>query len=215
MLKERLLQFIKSQHLTVSRFESLVGLSNGTVSRTNDNMRPRTIESISNEFPQLNIQWLLTGEGEMLHPKQIDVSIIEEELDNQYTTWLVPMSAMGGSLMGFEESGVRRDDCEKVISPVAGADWAVPVTGDSMEPEYPNGSRVFVKQIDPSDFIAWGNVFVIDTTNGLIIKVVSQSDRDGYIKCVSLNPAPRYQPFDVPMRTIRAMYRVMACITLK
>ena len=130
-------------------------------------------------------------------------------------THLVPMAAMGGGLIGFEEEGIRREDCERVISPIAGADWAIPVYGDSMEPEYPNGSRVFVRQINPGDFIAWGNVFVLDTTNGLIIKVVIESERKDCVRCVSLNPSGRYQPFDVPKRSIRAMYRVMACVSAK
>lgn len=139
----------------------------------------------------------------------------EDDIPEKYMTWLVPMAAMGGSLIGFEDSGVRRDECEKIISPVAGADWAVPVCGDSMEPEYPNGSKVFVKRIDPGDFIVWGNVFVLDTTNGLIIKVVVQSDKKDCVRCVSLNQSGRYQPFDVPMRTIRAMYRVLLCVSIK
>lgn len=171
-------------------------------------------------YPEINMSYLLTGEGNMLKSEDSKVELSigeyrEDEIPDKYMTCLVPMAAMGGSLVGFEEEGVRREDCERVISPVAGADWAVPVCGDSMEPEYPNGSRVFVKQINPGDFIQWGNVFVLDTTNGLIIKMVMQSDKKDCVKCVSLNPSGRYQPFDVPMRTVRAMYRVLLCVSVK
>lgn len=163
---------------------------------------------------------VIYGEGEILKSQHGRAELPvgeyrEDEIPEKFMTCLVPMSAMGGSLVGFEESGVRREDCEKVVSPIADADWAVPVCGDSMEPEYPNGSRVFVKQINPGDFIQWGNVFVLDTTNGLIIKMVMQSDKKDCIKCVSLNPSGRYQPFDVPMRTVRAMYRVLLCVSIK
>lgn len=179
------------------------------------------MESIFEAYPFFNLHWLLGSSGiEMLKHQDNGIEMPvgeyrEDEVPDRYMTRLVPMSAMGGSLVGFEESGVRREDCEKVVSPIAGADWAVPVCGDSMEPEYPNGSRVFVKQINPGDFIQWGNVFVIDTTNGLIIKMVMQSDKKDCIKCVSLNPSGRYQPFDVPMRTVRAMYRVLLCVSIK
>ncbi len=163
--------------------------------------------------------WLLTGNGEMLKDGAgvpvAGETYREDDVPECYMTYLVPMAAMGGSLVGFEEAGVRREDCERVVTPIADIDWAVPVCGDSMEPEYPNGSRVLVKQINPSDFIAWGNVFVLDTTNGIIIKVVKQSDREGYVRCVSLNPSGRYQPFDVPMRSIRAMYRVIVSVSMK
>lgn len=180
-------------------------------------------DKIIDAFPRFNKSYLLAGEGEMLkdggqNEERFEMPIgeyREDEIPDKYTTRLVPMASMGGSLIGFEEEGVKREDCERVISPVAGADWAVPVCGDSMEPEYPNGSRVFVKQINPNDFIPWGNVFVLDTTNGLIIKMVKRSDKEDCIKCVSLNPSGRYQPFDVPMRTVRAMYRVLLCISIK
>lgn len=247
MVKDRLLKFIESQHLKVSRFEAIVGLSNGSVSKTTNNIRPRTVESIEKKFPMLNTKWLLTGEGPMLKDEVEGVTATElerlkeaikdgrvtvesvspddtplpkgiyreNEIPEQYTAYLVPMAAMGGSLVGFEDEGVRKESCERVISPVANADWVVPVCGDSMEPEYPNGSRVYVQQIYPDDFIAWGNVFVLDTTNGIIIKVVKESEREGYIRCESLNPSGRYTPFDVPMRSIRAMYRVLLCVSVK
>lgn len=167
--------------------------------------------------------WLLTGEGEMLKSESetdrnkalTKEQYYEDDIPEQFTTYLVPMAAMGGSLVGFEDEGVRKENCERVISPVANADWVIPVCGDSMEPEYPNGSRVYVQQIFPDDFIAWGNVFVLDTTNGIIIKVVKESEKKGYVRCESLNPSGRYTPFDVPMRSIRAMYRVLLCVSVK
>lgn len=160
--------------------------------------------------------WLLTGEGSMLmDDDEIEKEDYLSDVPAEYVTYLVPIAAMGGSLTGFEESGVMLRDCEKVISPVAGVDMAIPVCGDSMEPEYPNGSQVFVKRIYPDDFIAWGNVFVLDTTNGVIIKVVKRSDDDRFVTCESLNTSGRYQPFDVPKHSIRAMYRVLMCVSLK
>lgn len=169
-----------------------------------------------------NIEWLISGEGDMLTSESevkslasLEGTYYEDDIPEQFTAYLVPMAAMGGSLVGFEQEGVKRENCERVISPVANADWVVPVCGDSMEPEYPNGSRVYVQQIYPDDFIAWGNVFVLDTTNGIIIKVVKESERKDCVRCESLNPSGRYAPFDVPRRSIRAMYRVLLCVSVK
>lgn len=67
-LKERLLSFIEFKTLSVQRFEQEVGLSNASVSKMGDNTRRSTIDRISNKFPDININWLLTGEGEMLNP---------------------------------------------------------------------------------------------------------------------------------------------------
>ena len=90
---------------------------------------------------------------------------------------------------------------------------AIMVAGDSMAPKYPHGTRVFIKRIDDSLFINWGEVYVLDTTNGVIIKKVAPSDKPDCLRCVSLNPAPEYAPFDVPKKEVRALYRVLVSMT--
>ena len=141
------------------------------------------------------------------------LSSAEEE---KFYTYLLPVAAIGGELSGFDCDSVMPRDCERVISPVADVDFAMPVIGDSMEPEYPSGARVMVKRVDPGDFIAWGNVYVLDTTNGPLIKEVQPSDKgDAFVLCRSHNPSGRYKPFDVPLASVRAMYRVVACVSLK
>lgn len=224
-LKDRIDALLKYSNKNISEFSRFVGFKTPQAVRELLKGNTKTLSEVAQNkiiaaYPCLNESWLLTGEGEMFieDPETFQVPTelyYEDDIPERYMTHLVPMAAMGGGLIGFEEEGIRRNDCERVISPIAGADWAIPVYGDSMEPEYPNGSRVFVKQINPGDFIAWGNVFVLDTTNGLIIKVVIESERKDCVRCVSLNPSGRYQPFDVPKRTIRAMYRVMACVSAK
>lgn len=221
-IQDRVKLFIKEQNLNVRQFELTCGLSNGAVSKMGNSTRRSILDRITQAFPNINEAWLLTGEGDMLNskveakPSSAPRGVYnEDEIPEQFTSYLVPMAAMGGSLVGFEDEGVRKENCERVISPVADADWVVPVCGDSMEPEYPNGSRVYVQQIYPDDFIAWGNVFVLDTTNGIIIKVVKESEKKDCVRCESLNPSGRYTPFDVPRRSIRAMYRVLLCVSVK
>lgn len=217
-IMSRLKEYLTYKKLSARELERQCGLGNGVLGRISQSTKPQTLRRIEDNC-DLDVQWLLTGEGEMLKEKvrtQVDSdSAREVEIPDRFVSYLVPMSAMGGSLIGFDEGGVSKEDCEKVVSPIADVDWVVPVCGDSMEPEYPNGSKVYVRRIDPGEFIAWGNVFVLDTTNGLIIKVVNESEKEGYVRCVSLNPSGRYAPFDVPMRSIRAMYRVMLCVSVK
>ncbi|MDR0660069.1 MAG: hypothetical protein LBG19_04550 [Prevotellaceae bacterium] len=45
---------------------------------------------------------------------------------------LLPISAQGGSLNDFIVS-VKDRDCERIVSPIKGADFAMTVAGDSME----------------------------------------------------------------------------------
>lgn len=138
----------------------------------------------------------------------------ESDNDLKYT-YLIPMSAAGGSLVGFDEGGAAIMDCERIVSPIDDVDFAIPVAGDSMSPDYPAGARVLVKRIDPDMYIAWGNVYVIDTPNGIIIKEVQPSGIDGRIVCHSHNPSGRFKDFEISLQDVRAMYRVLACITMK
>ncbi len=72
-LKERLLVFIEFKGLEKASFEKLVGLSNGFVDKSGDNTRYSSLDKISNSFPDLNISWLRTGEGEMIKTGDIKV----------------------------------------------------------------------------------------------------------------------------------------------
>lgn len=125
---------------------------------------------------------------------------------------LMPFAAQGGRLTDFSES-VSEWQCEKVISPIKGVDFAISVSGDSMSPEYPSGSIVLIKRINEVAFIEWGKVYVLDTCNGTIIKKLMPSSDEGKVTCVSINP--EYPPFDVSLEHIRGVYRVLMCMALK
>jgi transcriptional regulator with XRE-family HTH domain len=66
LVKQRLVEFIRSKGLTKQRFERIVGLSNGYVSNINNSISHKKLEEISKYFPDLNPSWLIIGEGPML-----------------------------------------------------------------------------------------------------------------------------------------------------
>ena len=228
-LKERLLYFIEYKGLPVQMFEKIVGLSNAAVSKMGDNTRRSTIDKISKSFPELDVNWLLTGQGEMLYYGQDAESIsnkVQEptshygrkELNegNGFTTYLLPMSAMGGTLTGFAAPGAMLQNCEAIISPIEDVDFAITVYGDSMAPEYPSGSRILIKKINPNIFIDWGKTYVLDTANGVIVKELHEcKGKEGYVKCHSVNPDPKFSDFEVPMSEVYGVYRVLMCMSAK
>lgn len=167
----------------------------------------RFIKKLAKLDQNINLEWLLTGEGEMLKGNT------SQEDDIAYVP-LLPISAQGGSLNDFVVS-VKDSDCEKIISPVKGADWAITVSGDSMAPEYPSGSQILIKRINESAFIDWGKVYVLDTCNGTIIKILVPSDKEGFVRCMSINPDARYAPFDIFLGDVYGIYRVMLCMSVK
>ena len=65
-IQTRVEQYIKYKGLTNSRFEKQVGLSNGFVRNMDKGMSTDKVMRISEEFPELNILWLITGKGSML-----------------------------------------------------------------------------------------------------------------------------------------------------
>lgn len=210
-LQDRIRQFISYIGLTVSEFEGKAGLSNGSVSKMGDGTRRTTIDKISNSFPELSKVWLLTGEGEML---TTDAPVVEQrkqesEENEGKLIPLLPLSAEGGSLDGFDNLGVSLPDCEVIYSPIKDADMAITVSGKSMEPDYPEGCRVVVKRINHDLFIEWGREYVLDTINGIVLKTLEPSDDPNFIRCTSLNPDQRrYAPFEIPKESVRGVYRV-------
>ena len=65
-VKERLLAFIEYKGMSKNKFETLCGLSKRYVSNISQSISPVVCKRISLRFPELNMGWLLTGEGEML-----------------------------------------------------------------------------------------------------------------------------------------------------
>lgn len=150
--------------------------------------------------------WLLTGKGEMLRsesePDEIALAAV-------HTVPLVPVEVFAGPIQRYIVDGVREKDCRKVVTPVSGAELAIPVSGDSMSPDIPDGSTLFLARINDAAFIPWGNVMVLDTENGAVVKRIypSKNSRDA-VEARSINP--EYPPFDVPKESIRGIYRVLA-----
>ena len=218
---ERLIEFIENINISRAEFERRSGLANGYVKKLKGNLGENKLNDILRAFPNLNRVWLLTGEGEMLNSNKQDFT--RQNATNEagkndfsdYETWLLPQTAHGGSLTNIPADATLLQNCEKIISPIKGVDFAISIYGDSMAPEYPSGSRVLIKKINPEVFIDWGRVYVLDTSNGVIIKKVIKSNTEGYVTCRSVNPDPIYSDFDVPLKEIYGMYRVLMCLSAK
>ncbi len=179
-----------------------------------------TIDKILSTYQDIDRVWLLTGEGEMLKstlkPKQYYGVDTEQQKVNEPQMFIVPLmpiSAKGGTLDEFSRC-VMDNDCEKVLSPIKGADFAITVCGDSMSPDYPSGCHILIKKIEERAFIDWGKVFVLDTVNGTIIKkLMPVADDPSKIRCISINP--EYPPYEISLEYVRGIYRVLMCMSLK
>lgn len=211
--KDRLKKYLTFKQIKDSEFTRSIGASPGYIQAMSKGFGRHYEKLVREKYPDLNMAWLLTGEGDMLNEvksQQTDINIIP----------LLPVSAQGGSLNDFVLS-VKNEDCEKIISPIRGADFAITVSGESMAPEYPSGSKVLIKKIDEKAFIEWGRCYVLDTCNGTVIKkLAAPVENDpkfgkNYVTCISVNPNPLYSPFRVPLCDIYGIYRVMMSLSEK
>lgn len=211
-VKDRLTKFRQYKNLGQGKFEKLSGLSNGYLTQLRKAPGSEKLQRILCAFPELNRTWLLTGEGDMLTGEEAEQTIQPSTESDIHLIPLLPVSAQGGSLNDFVVS-IKESSCEKIISPIKGADYAMSVSGESMAPEYPSGSQILIKRINEKAFIDWGRVYVLDTCNGTVIKRLFPSEAADKVLCKSINP--EFPPFEVSLSDVYAVYRVLMCMSLK
>lgn len=71
-VKERTIEFVKSQKITMKEFETRCGLSTGYVTSMRKGYGADKLNNVLKAFPQLNRDWLLYGEGSMLSASEPD-----------------------------------------------------------------------------------------------------------------------------------------------
>lgn len=166
---------------------------------------------IQRRFPKVSLSWLLAGEGDMLMGHDgADSSVSEatEEVVNRVP--LVPISAFAGPISAFISEGVKARDCESVYSPTPGAELAMTVSGDSMEPVLHEGSIIFIKRINDAAFMPWGHTLVLDTENGAFVKDVFPGENPDEVVAKSKNQ--KYPDLVIPRRSINGVYRVLNAV---
>lgn len=211
-VKQRIMTYLEFKKIPAYKFEEACGLSRGYLNNLKNSPRPDKIQSIIQNYPDINPSWLLSGAGSMLTtaaPEITNINTDKPDKNEEFTTVpLLPLEAFAGPINCFTSQPVRLSDCSHIVTPFPDAEMAVTISGDSMEPLYHDGSVVYIKRINDRLFIAWGYPYVIDTHNGVFIKQLfpCTSDPD-CVELRSLNPA--YPPFTVPGEAIYGIYRVL------
>ena len=66
-VKDRLTSYLSTKKISKSEFGRTIGVSTSFVTAIRKSIQPDKVASIAQNYPDLNIQWLLTGEGTMLN----------------------------------------------------------------------------------------------------------------------------------------------------
>ena len=126
---------------------------------------------------------------------------------------LIPFSAMAGALKG--EQAILEYECERYVVPAfKGADFLMPVKGNSMMPTYISGDIVACQRVPMSGlFFQWNKPYVLDTAQGAIIKRIKPGSDKQHVLIVSDNK--EYDPFELPYEDIYAVALVIGIIRLE
>ncbi|WP_449188358.1 S24 family peptidase [Tannerella forsythia] len=216
MITERVKHLIETKGITKYKFCKDLGFSNGFLDK------PREISTdkyanILEYFPDVNPEWLLTGQGPMLKDKEraeIAQAIPTEEAKG---IPLIPVGAMAG----YANGEVQVMDYEIIHHynipdfENRGVKFMIRASGSSMYPKYSNGDILACRPITDLSFFQWGKVYVLDTDQGPLVKrLFPCPDNDEYLECHSDNKA-NYPPFPIRKSSIRKVAIVVGVIRLE
>ena len=242
--KERVLAFVSYRGLKMKEFEELAGLSNGYVTSMRKGFGEGKLNNVLNAFPDLNRDWLVYGEGEMLKsesaaprvesavPMTEGKMVADDEESYQealrkYGDSLVPeydiefrggpqgLMVESGSLLGYW-----------VIPNAPAGSFIVSMTGRSMMPAIPSGSRLL---LSPYSFdrnyptsIPFGNLFGVVTYDeeqdayNAHIKILRRykgGDKDSTHWIARSINTEEFDDFDIPVHKVTHLYKVVSCIS--
>lgn len=206
-VKERLMLYLKVKGINRSEFGRSIGVSSAFVSAIRSSIGQDKITKISTTYPDLNIEWLLTGMGSMLNDGKGIVST--ESVPNQIRYW-VDIDATGGGIELFNDNDTKRF-IDISIPEFKDCTDAVNLYGDSMAPLYKNGQIIILKKWTES-FIDYGNVYLVITKKGnRMVKYLRQGSDSAHVLCVSENKD--FDSFEIEKDDILCLYLVKGSIS--
>ena len=207
--KERFISYLKAKGIGQTAFEAKAGLSRGSIAQKTG-FTASTLEKIAVCCADLSLDWLITGQGEMLKSDKPAAVVNYEHRGAPYYN----VDFIGGFDLVMNDQTANPDyyiDFPPYNNP--GVVWCN-VTGHSMEPEIYHGDMIALKDTNETNpnYLPFGEVYALVTDNYRTIKRLSKSDKEGFIRLVPTNPAPEYASQDIPVSHIRKIYQVLVSV---
>ena len=223
---DRLSSYMKNKGLNNNKVTVQAGLSNGLLGnafKSGRGLNSDSIEKILNAYPDINSEWLLTGKGSMLKDASLmeassniqyvrTSKVIEKKIESQEIP-LYDLDASAGLNLLFSNRNQYIIATIRVPH-IVRCDGALSVTGDSMYPLLASGDIVLFRLINNMEYMPFGDIFILSYEVGgdehLVVKYVQRSNKEGYIRLVSHNPA--HSPLDIPISSVTSIALVVASI---
>lgn len=221
--------FASAVGVTPSVVDNIVGKRQGKPSF-------EVLEKVS-AIAEINIEWLITGNGNMLKEqtqkpaaitkkeKLISThsgnetyfeSLTETTKKDKGAIPLVSERAVGG----FANAHFSIKECDVVAYYIIpkfrylAVDFMIEVTGDSMIPKFYPGDIIACSIINHSRYIEWNKCHMIATIDrGMLVKRIMPGTDKDCLTAVSDNK--EYPPFDIPKDEITGMARIVGVIHIE
>ena len=187
-------------------------------------IQPDKAEKIASSFPDLNITWLMTGEGDMLVNDcgvAIDVAANYDE-QNVGVPFFDIEPAACGEFSGFGEAFTSNNLTSRIVLPdmkAKAGDIFIKTKGRSMvdyehpELSIPEGAIVLIREWK-ENYIAWGELYCVMTRSGYAVKRLMPAADDVHVSCVSAD-SEHYPPYTIALSDIVGIARVIGILTYK
>ena len=208
ILSERINKLVEYSQMSIPQFAKLVGFKTPQAVRelikgNTKSLSDAAIFKLSSAFPDLSMDWLLTGEGPMMLERNAPAPVIN------YTEGVPYYNE--DFMLGFEEIGAPDSENPDFLIRMPGYERATlwcNASGHSMEPEINNGDIIALQRVEDFSFLPFGDVYGFITANGMrTIKRLGRSERDGFYRLIPTNK--EYDEQEIPINIITHVYRVM------
>ena len=180
-------------------------------------------------YGMFNLDWLITGIGEMLSPtgKPLIADNAVSYLpsvgnSNDGVPFFDLEPAACGELSGFGEAFTPNNLTSRIVLPNMMAktgDIFIKTKGSSMvdyehpELSIPEGAIVLIREWK-ENYIAWGELYCVMTRSGYAVKRLMPGADDAHVSCVSADSA-HYPPYTIALSDIVGIARVIGILTYK
>ena len=194
-------------------FASLIGVSEANVRNYKNGVMPKAdfLEKIARSF-DININWLLTGEGSMLCAESN-----EEKLPSVNQTYEGAPYFNVDFIGGFDvivNDQTRNPDFYINYPPYnqEGVVWCN-LTGHSMEPEISNGDIIALREVTtPIQYLPAGEIYGIVTEEYRTVRRVRLSQKEGFVRLIPSNKSEEFCEQEIPISMILKVYAVLGSI---
>lgn len=211
-VKERVKLFIKSINMSIIDFERSINVANGYVNSISKGIGADKTTAIIEKYPNLNLEWLLTGNGSMLRTENSDHLCIEVSQNCTSGTPIYDIDVTCGNeirdfrdedIIGYINIPSIRKDSKIVFA-----------TGDSMFPKITDGDRIVIREIESWDYFNYGQMYLILTPEYRMLKYIRKHPKSKDM-IVLKSENSNYDDIELKMSEIVKLFIVENILSIK